>query len=102
MRTTERTLGSDGLRRHSFYGRRDVLSTSLALNDDMFRAFWSREHRNQHRRTKNKNLYSYCPWKLVDFHAYRGYGFTHKQGIEGDQIRITGVSFTHNRGTKSS
>jgi hypothetical protein len=36
------------------------------------------------------------PWNLIAFHAYRGYGFTHKRGIEADQTRITGVSSTHN------
>jgi len=29
---------------------------------------------------------------FVDFHAYRGYGFTHKRCIEADQTRITGIS----------
>ena len=35
---------------------------------------------------------------VVDFHAYRGYEYTHKRGIEADQTRITGVSITHNLG----
>jgi hypothetical protein len=37
---------------------------------------------------------------FADFHAYLGYEFTHKLGIEIDPARITGVSFTHNRGTR--
>jgi hypothetical protein len=47
---------------------------------------------------KAKVIHSPGPWNLVDFHAYRGYEFTHKRGIEADQTRITGVSFTHNLG----
>jgi hypothetical protein len=39
-------------------------------------------------------------WTLAYFHAYLGYEFTHKLGIETDPVRIIGVSFTHNRGTR--
>jgi hypothetical protein len=39
-------------------------------------------------------------WTLTYFHAYLGYEFTHKLGIETDPVRIIGVSFTHNRGTR--
>jgi hypothetical protein len=41
---------------------------------------------------KAKVIHNLQPWKLADFHAYCGYEFTHKRGIEADQIRITGVS----------
>ena len=83
---------SNRLRRHSFYGRRDVLSTSLALNGDMYRSFWSREHRNQHRRTKSKNHLQLLDVETdrfprierVQIHAYAGYptqSTTHNGGI---------------------
>ena len=39
-------------------------------------------------------------WTLAYFHAYLGYEFTHKLGIETDPVRIIGVSFPHNRGTR--
>jgi len=41
-------------------------------------------------------------WRMADFHAYLGYEFTHKRGIEGYPTRIIGVCFAHKRGNKSS
>ncbi len=41
-------------------------------------------------------------FNLADFRAYRGYGSTHKRGTESERIRITGVSFTHNRANNPS
>jgi hypothetical protein len=51
----ERTPGSDGLRRHRLHGGRDILATTLTLNDDALRGFWSGEHEVQYRRIKGEN-----------------------------------------------
>jgi hypothetical protein len=98
VRTAKRTLGSDRLGWHRFYGRRDVFSTAFALDHDALPAFRSGEHRDSIGEYKAKVIHNPYAWKLVDFHAYRGYGYTHKRGIEADHTRITGVSTTHNLG----
>ena len=37
-------------------------------------------------------------WNLMDFHAFQGYEFTHKRGIQAHRVSILGVCLTHERG----
>src|SRR6202011_4675347 len=78
MLMAERTLGSDGLRRHRLHGRRDILAATLAVNHHAFRAFWSLKHELQYRRIKGETdpqvqeSGSIGPWSISE---HRGGGY---------------------------